>query len=162
MILVVNQRKAELLAKETIVRETVIELVVVCGGIAVLVPVKGILFSVEFEEGLDRIVNQGLYKTGPEAAIILGVVGQKDWAVGPSAPPNAESPSRQENLSPTARCHPCRRSASLPLAARSEEKPATGLLTFTRSSSELKVMVCHPPPDNPVTPMRLRSTLGWL
>jgi len=78
MILVVNQRKAELLAKETIVRQTIIELVVVCGGIAVLVPVKDILFSVEFEEGLDSIVNQGLYKAGPEATIILGIVRQKD------------------------------------------------------------------------------------
>ena len=96
MILVVNQRKAELLAKKTIVRQTVIELVVVCGGIAVLVPVKDILFSVEFEEGLDSIVNQGLYKTGPEATIILGVVRQKDWPWAISATKCEKSePSRK-------------------------------------------------------------------
>ena len=42
----------------------------------------------------------------------------------------------------------------------SEENPATGTVAITLSSRALNTIVCHPPPDRPVTPSRLRSTWG--
>src|SRR5260370_1310705 len=43
---------------------------------------------------------------------------------------------------------------------RRAEYPATGADTATRSSRALRMMVCHPPPERPVTPSRERPAPG--
>ena len=76
-VFVVNERKPELLAEETIIREPVVQLVVVRAGVPVLVPGENVFLAIKLEERPHIIVNSGLHQACPETAIVFGVVGQE-------------------------------------------------------------------------------------
>jgi hypothetical protein len=76
-IFILDRSEPKFFREEAIIGKTVIQLVVVVAGVAVLVSGEKIFPPVELKEGLDRIANSRFHQHCAKAAVVLAVISEQ-------------------------------------------------------------------------------------